>query len=126
MAIELTKKYQKKLAKVMKLVDIITSTLAVSKTSISKVLNNGRVDEREFTMLQTFHLEALNDLSNIDCKMEAETRTELQKDLLEEINDLKKAVKKSKCLMRCTLFTLCYLMCYHTALKMDELQSICY
>ena len=52
MATVLTKKYQKKLAKVMKLAGIMISALAVFETSVSKVLNNGRVDD---TMLQTFH-----------------------------------------------------------------------
>ena len=76
---KLTKKYQKKLAKVKKLVDIVTSALAVFETSISKTLNDGRVDEQEFSLLQMFHLGALKELTNIDCNMEAETRTQLQK-----------------------------------------------
>ena len=78
-ATALTKKYQKKLAKVMKLAGIVTSALAVFETSISKALNDGRVDEQEFTMLQTFHLGALNKLAKIDHKMEAETKAQLQK-----------------------------------------------
>ena len=77
----------------MKLVDKMTSALAVFEMCISKVLNNGRVDEWEFTMLQTFHLGVLNDLSNVDHKMEAETRAQLKH--MEEINDLKKAKRKS-------------------------------
>ena len=44
----LTKKYQKKLMKVMKLVDNVTSAIAVFETSLSKALNNGEIDEREF------------------------------------------------------------------------------
>ena len=95
MSTALTKKHQKKLAKVMKLVDIVTSALAVFKMNISKALNDGRVDEREFTTLQTFQLGVLNELANIDHKMEAKTRTQLQKSLLIEINNLKKAVRKS-------------------------------
>ena len=79
MAMALTKNYQKKAVKVMNLVDIMTSALAVFQMSISKVLNNGRVDEQEFTMLQTFHLGGLSKLANIDHKMEANTRTQLQK-----------------------------------------------
>ena len=55
MATVLTKKYQMKLAKVTKLVNIVTSALAVFETSISKVLKDG---EQEFGMLQTFHLGA--------------------------------------------------------------------
>ena len=92
-AMTLTKKYQKKLAKVTKLVDIVTSALAMFETRVSKALNNGEIVEGEFTMLQTLHLGALSELSNVDCKMEADTRVQLQRSLLEEINDLKKEVK---------------------------------
>ena len=42
-ATALTKKYQKKLTKVTKLVDIVTSALAVFETSVSKALNNGKI-----------------------------------------------------------------------------------
>ena len=63
MAMALTKKYQKKLMKVMKLVDIVTSALAVFEMSISRALNDGRVDKWEFTTLQTFHLGVLSELA---------------------------------------------------------------
>ena len=43
MAMALTKKYQKKLVKVMKLANIMTLTKAVFETSASKALNNGKV-----------------------------------------------------------------------------------
>ena len=56
----LTKKYQKKLTKVMKLTDIITPALAVFETSVSKALKNGKIDEEEFNMFQMFHLKTLN------------------------------------------------------------------
>ena len=98
MAMMLTKKYQKKLVKVMKLVNIMTSALAVFETSVSKALNDGRIEKRKFTMLQTFHLGVLTELANIDCKMEAETRAQLKKRKLEKINNLKKAVRKSNTL----------------------------
>ena len=94
-AMVLTKKYQRKLTKVTKFVNIVTSALAVFETNISKALNDSRVIEQEFSMLQTFHLEVLNELANVDHKMEVKTRTQLQKSLLEKINDLKKAVRKS-------------------------------
>ena len=87
------KKYQKKLAKVTMLTDIVTLALAIFKMSVSKVLNNYKIDELEFGMLQTSCLEALNDLSNVDHKMEAKMIAQLRKSLLEEINDLKKAVR---------------------------------
>ena len=47
-ATALTKKYQKKLTKFMKLVDIVTSAIAVFETSVSKALNNNKIDERQF------------------------------------------------------------------------------
>ena len=93
MATELTRKYQKELVKVVKLVNIMTSALAVFATSISKMLNDGKVDKQEFGMLQMLHLGMLNELVNTDCKMEAETRTQLHKSILDEINNLKKAVR---------------------------------
>ena len=39
----LTKKYQKKLSKVTKLVDIVRSALAVFEMSVSEALNNGNI-----------------------------------------------------------------------------------
>ena len=81
----LTKKYQKKLSKVTKLTDIITSALAVFDTSISKALKNGEINEEEFNVLRTFHLETLNELSGIDRKMEAENRFQFDESLLEEL-----------------------------------------
>ena len=88
----LIKKYQKKLSKVAKLIDIVTPTLAEFEKSVSRALKDGRVDEQEFSMLQELHLRVLNELSSLDRKMEAENRTQLQKSLLEEISDLKKKV----------------------------------
>ena len=51
LATALTKKYQKKLSKVMKLTDIITSAKAVFETSLSKSLSNGKIDEKELNVL---------------------------------------------------------------------------
>ena len=88
----LTKKYQKKLTKVTKLTDIVTSAIAVFETCLSKALRNGKIDEEEFSVLQTCHLKTLNELSDIDRKMEAENRNQFEKSLLEEINDIKKTL----------------------------------
>ena len=52
-ATALTKKYQKKLAKITELVNIVTLALAVFEMSVPEALNNGKVDEWEFGMLQT-------------------------------------------------------------------------
>ena len=93
-ATALTKMYQKKLTKVTKLVDIVTSTIAVSETSVSKALNNCEIDEREFQVLQELHLKVINELSNVDCRMKSETRNQLQKSLMEEINEIKKTLRK--------------------------------
>ena len=68
-AIVLTKKYQKKLTKVIKLVDIVTSALAVFETSVSKALNNGEIDERVFQVLQDLYLKVVNELANINHKI---------------------------------------------------------
>ena len=89
----LTKKYQRKLSKVTKLTDIVTSALAVFETSVSKALNDGRIDEWEFGMLHMLYFKVISELTAIDHKMEAETRTQLQNSLLEKISDLERKLK---------------------------------
>ena len=86
----LTKKYQKKLKKVMHLIDIITPALVVFERVVSGALKNVVIDEEEFNTLQTLHLETLNELTGINRRMEAEHRSLVKKSLLEEINKLKK------------------------------------
>ena len=86
----LTKKYQKKLKKVTKLIDIVTPALVVSERVISGALKNGVIDEEEFNTIQTLHLETLNELTGVDHRMEAENRSLVEKSLMEEINELKK------------------------------------
>ena len=78
-ATALTKKYQKKLAKVTKLVDIVTSALAVFETSVSKALNDGKIVEREFGMLRTLCSKSLNELMGVDRKIKAENRNQSEK-----------------------------------------------
>ena len=86
----LTKKYQQKLKKVTLLIDIVTPALVVFERVVSGALKNGVIHEEEFNMLQTLHLETLNELTGIDCRMEAEHRSLVEKSLMEEINKLKK------------------------------------
>ena len=86
----LTKKYQKKLKKVTKLIDTVTPALVVFERVVSKSLKDGIVDEEEFNTLQTLHLETLNELTGVDCRMEAENRSLVKKSLMEEINNIKK------------------------------------
>ena len=102
----LTKKYQKKLEKVTKLIDIITPTLVVFERVVSKSLkNDGIIDEEEFNMLQTLHLEILNELTGIDHRMEAEHRSLVEKSLLEEINELKKNTGTKAELLACCVIS---------------------
>ena len=89
----LTKKYQKKHKKVTRLIDIVTPALVVFERVISGALKNGAIDEEEFNTLQTLHVETLNELMGVDCRMEAQNRSLVQKGLLEEINELKKRVE---------------------------------
>ena len=86
----LSKKYQQKLKKVTKLIDIVTLALAVFERVLSGSLKDGVIDEEEFNMLQTLYLETLNELTGINHRMEAEHRSLVKKSLLEEINELKK------------------------------------
>ena len=86
----LTKKYQKKLKKVTKLIDTVTPALVVFERVVSGALKNGIIDEEEFNMLQMLHLETLNELTGVDYAMEAEHRSLVEKSLLEEINNIKK------------------------------------
>ena len=92
----LTKKYQQKLKKVTKLIDIITPALVIFERVVSKSLKDGVIDEEEFNTLQTLHLETLNKLTGVDHRMEVEHRSLVEKSLLEEINELK---KKLNCLL---------------------------
>ena len=86
----LAKKYQKKLKKVTRLIDIVTPALVVFEMVISGALKNGVIDEEEFNTLKTLHLETLNELTGIDHRMEVENRSLVEKSLMEKINELKK------------------------------------
>ena len=86
----LTKKYQKKLKKVTRLIDIVMQVTVIFDRVISGALKNGIIDEEEFNTLQTLHLETLNELMGVDHRMEAENRSLVEKSLMEEINELKK------------------------------------
>ena len=85
-----TKKYQKKLKKVMQLIDIVMRTTVVFDRVISVALKDGIIDEEEFNTLQTLHLETLNEWAGVDHRMEAENRSLVEKSLMEEINNIKK------------------------------------
>ena len=86
----LTKKYQKKLKKVTHLIDIIMRATVIFDRVISVALKDGIIDEEEFNTLQTLHLETLNELTSVNCRMEVENWSLVEKSLMEEINELKK------------------------------------
>ena len=75
----LTKKYQKKLKKVTKLIGIVTPTLVIFERVVSKSLKHDVIDEEEFNMLQMLHLETLNELIGIDHRMKVEERSLVEK-----------------------------------------------
>ena len=89
----LTKKYQKKLKKVACLIYIVTCATVVFDRAISAALKDGIINEEELNTLQTLHLETLNELMGVDCRMEVENRSLVEKSLMEKINELKKKVK---------------------------------
>ena len=84
----LTKKYQKKLKKVTKLIDMVMRATVVFERVTSGTLKDGIIDEEEFNTLQTLHLETLNELTGVDHRMEAENRSLVEKSLLEGINEI--------------------------------------
>ena len=75
----LTKKHQKKLKKVTKLIDIVTPALVVFERVISGAMKNGVIDEEEINTPQMLHLETLNELTSVDHRMEAENRSLVEK-----------------------------------------------
>ena len=99
------------LMKVTKLTDIVTSAIAVLETSVSKALHNGEIDEGEFDMLQVLRIKVINELSNVNHKMELEARNQLQK-VVGRDKQGKENLKYQRRLMICLLFTVCYLVCY--------------
>ena len=104
----LTKKYQKKLKKLTYLIDIVTPALAVFERVVSGALKNGVIDEEEFNTLQTLHLETLNELTGIDCIMEGEHRSLVEKKPIGRDKRGKEG-SRNKRLIACSL---CYFVCY--------------
>ena len=86
----LTKKYQKKLKKVTRLIDIVTRATVVFERVVSGALKDGIIDEEEFNTFQKLHLETLNELTGVDRRMEAENRALVENSLMKKINELKK------------------------------------
>ena len=87
-----SRKYKKKLLKCYELLDKITSSLATFEVLISLSIDDGTViDAKE---LQTLYLQLMTYVRNIDRKMKVETEENFQKAIMNEINNLKKALEQ--------------------------------
>ena len=69
---------------------MVTRATVIFDRVISAALKDGIISEEEFNTLQTLHLETLNELMGVDCRMEEENRSLVKKSLMEEIKELKK------------------------------------
>ena len=87
--------------------DIVTPALVVFEKVVSGTLRNGVINEEEFNMLQTLHLETLNQFTGINRRMGAEHRSLVEKSLLEEINEIKE-IKEQK--LNCLLAVLFHVL----------------
>ena len=59
---------------------------------MSGLLKDGKIDEEEFNMLQTFHFKRMNELTGIDRRLESENMSQFEKSLLEKINEIMKNI----------------------------------
>ena len=74
------------------LLDKITSSLATFEVSLS--LDDGTViDAKEFHKLQTLYFQLMTHVRNIDQKMKVQTEEYFQKTIMNEINNLEKALE---------------------------------
>ena len=88
-----SKMYKKKLLQCYELLDKITSALATFEVLIGLSLDDGTViDAKEFHKLQTLYLKLITFIRNIDRKMKVQTEENFQKTIMNEINNLKKAL----------------------------------
>ena len=90
-----SKKYKKKLSKCYELLDKVTSSLATFEVFISLSTDDGTViDAKEFYKLQTLYLQLMTHIRNIDRKMIVQTEESFQETIINEINNLKKALEQ--------------------------------
>ena len=91
-----SKKHKKRLLKCYELLDKIMTSLAAFETLISLSIDDGTViDAKEFNKLQTLYLQLMTHVRNIDRKMKVQTEENFQKTIMNEINNLKKALEKN-------------------------------
>ena len=73
----------------------ITSSLATFEVLISLSLDDGTaIDAKEFHKLQTLYLLLMTYVSNIDRKMKVQTEESFHKTIMDEINNLEKALEQ--------------------------------
>ena len=90
-----SRKYKKKLLKCYALLDKITSSLATFEVLISLSLDDGSViDVKEFHKLQTLYLQLMMHVRNINWKMNIGREESFQKTVMNEINNLRKALEQ--------------------------------
>ena len=90
-----SRKYRKKLLKCYELLDKITSSLATFDVLISLSIDDGTViDAKGFHKLQTLYLQLMTYVRNMDRKMKVETEENFQKTIMNEINNLRKALEQ--------------------------------
>ena len=90
-----SKKYKKKLLKCYELSDKITSSLATFEFLITLSVDDGTViNAKEFLKLQTLYLQLMTYVRNVDRKMKVQTEESFQKTIMDEINNLKKALEQ--------------------------------
>ena len=90
-----SKMYKKKLLQCYELLDKITSSLATFEVLISLSIDDGTViDAKEFHKLQTLYLQLITFIRNIDRKMNVQKEENFQKTIMNEINNLKKALEQ--------------------------------
>ena len=90
-----SRKYKKRLLKCYELLDKITTSLATFETLISLNIDDDTViDAKEFHKLQTLYLQLMTHVRNIDRKMKVQIEENFQNTIMNEINNLKKAMEK--------------------------------
>ena len=82
--------------------------LVVFERVVSGSLKDSIINEEEFNMLQMLHLEMLNKLTGVDCRMEAEHRSLVEK---KPTGRDKQAKEKSRN-KSLIAYLLCYFMSY--------------
>ena len=89
-------KIQEQTIKVYELLDKIMSSLANFEVLISLSIDDSTVtDAKEFHKLQTFYLQLMTFVRNIDRKMKVQTEESFQKTIMDEIVNLKKLWNKN-------------------------------